>query len=143
MIQQGKKIFSFIITILSQYTGFSPRFMTFLFVGVLNTAFGYFLYVLFLFVGLHYAAAAFLSNIFGILFNFKTIGSFVFQNKNNRLIFKFFGVYAVCYVANITGLTLCKYFGLSNMYIAGAILVLPVALLGYCLNKNFVFTSAR
>lgn len=129
------------LDLLEHITGFSRQFIKFLFVGVLNTAFAYVMYAAFLFVGCHYALAALLSNILGILFNFKTIGGLVFGNKNNRLIFKFFGVYAVGYLANVGGLTLLNAAGLSNMYAAGLILTLPVALLTFWLNKTFVFNA--
>jgi hypothetical protein len=39
----------------------------------------------------------------GVLFNFKTTGSFVFFNKRNRLIFQFIMVYIIVYFANISG----------------------------------------
>lgn len=120
-------------------TGFSRQFIVFLLVGVLNTAFGYGVYALFIFLGLHYAAATFLSTVLGILFNFKTIGVIVFKSRNNRLLFRFFGVYGICYLINITCLKAMTLMGLSNMYLAGLILVLPLALLAFYLNKRFVF----
>ena len=116
-------------------------FVKFLFVGALNTLFGYSMYALFIFLGLHYSLAVFCSTVLGILFNFKTIGVIVFKNSDNRLIFKFFGVYALIYVLNVSGLTLLKTLGSGNMYINGLILVIPLALLSFLLNKKFVFSK--
>jgi putative flippase GtrA len=115
------------------------RFIRFLFVGALNTAFGYSLYAVFIFLGLHYSIAVFFSTILGILFNFKTIGILVFKNGNNRLIHRFFAVYAVNYILNVSFLKIFKTAGMENMYINGLILVLPLAVLSFILNKKFVF----
>ena len=64
-------------------------FVKFVLVGILNTAFGYLVFALLLFLGLHYTLAVILSTIAGVLFNFKTTGTLVFKNHNNKLIFKF------------------------------------------------------
>lgn len=113
-------------------------FLRFLVVGVLNTLFGYALYALFLFMGLHFTVAAFLATIIGILFNFKTTGVLVFKNKDNALVLKFFAVYGVVYCVNILFLAIFDSFSVSA-YLAGAILTLPMAILSYLLMKKFVF----
>jgi len=114
------------------------KLFRFFLVSGLNTVFGYGLFALLIYGGLHYPIALFISTIAGILFNFKTIGSLVFESKNNKLIFKFFGVYGITYLCNVAGLAFLKNLQL-NTYIAGAILVIPVGLLTYVLNKKFVF----
>lgn len=112
----------------------------FLIVGGINTIFGYSIYALFTFIGLHYAIAALLAQICGILFNFNTTGKIVFNNKNSRLFFRFAVVYAITYAANV--LALKGFFQINfNMYIAGAILVFPMSLLSFILNKSLVFTD--
>ncbi|MCL2335252.1 MAG: GtrA family protein [Endomicrobia bacterium] len=117
----------------------NKQFISFLFVGALNTVFGYSMYALFIFLGLKYPVAVLFSTILGVLFNFKTIGVLVFKNGDNRLILRFFAVYAIIYVLNVAGLALLKSAGSQNMYINGLILVLPLALLSFFLNKKFVF----
>lgn len=119
------------------------QFIKFLLVGVLNTAFGYAAYAFFLYVGLHYSLAALFGTILGILFNFKTTGVFVFKNHNNRLLGHFFLVYGFLYLINVSCLKLFTVFGFTNMYIAGLILMLPLAFLGFLLNKFFVFERKR
>jgi len=104
----------------------------------LNAIFGYGLFALLIFIGLAYPLALLLSTIGGILFNFKTIGTIVFKNHNNLLIFKFFGVYGITYLCNLGGLALLKSFEF-NVYWGGAILVMPIGLLAFMLNKTFVF----
>jgi putative flippase GtrA len=112
--------------------------LLFLLIGGINTLFGYSLYALLLYFHLHYALASLLATIGGVLFNFKSTGVIVFKNHNNRLLFKFIGVYCVTYLINVGCLKIFASFNV-NLYIAGAILILPVALIAFVLQKKFVF----
>lgn len=114
------------------------KFAKFLLVGVLNTLFGYGIYLLFLFLGCHYSVAAFMGTVLGVLFNFKTTGLLVFRNKNNKLIFNFVYVYVFGYIVNVLCLGIFNFFNI-NLYIAGGFLLLPMALLSFLLLKKFVF----
>lgn len=114
------------------------KLVRFFLVSGLNTVFGYGLFALLIFVGVAYPLASLISTIAGILFNFKTIGILVFKNHNNILIFKFFAVYGITYLCNLGGLALFKHFEVS-LYCGGAILLIPVGLLAFILNKIFVF----
>ncbi|MFH1968366.1 MAG: GtrA family protein [bacterium] len=116
------------------------QFICFLFIGGINTLFGYGFFSLFLFLGLHYSIAALFGTILGILFNFKTTGIFVFRSHNNLLIYKFFAVYVAIYFFNVVGLYLFDMVYI-RAYVAGAILILPMACLSFVLNKKFVFKS--
>lgn len=114
------------------------RFAKFLLVGAINSLFGYGCFALFLYAGLHYALALLLATICGVLFNFKSTGAFVFGSHDNRLIFRFIATYAVIYFINASGVGLFSNIGLTP-YVGGAILILPMAVLAYILNKRFVF----
>lgn len=114
------------------------QFIKFLFVGGLNTLFGYGIYALFLALGFDYAIAVFGGTLLSVLFNFKTTGMLVFKNKNNGLIFKFFGVYFFVYILNTLSLSVFNYFNF-NLYLAGFVLLFPMALVSYYLMKKFVF----
>lgn len=114
------------------------KFIKFLFVGGLNTAFGYGVFALFIFLKFHFAVASFLSTVLGILFNFKTTGTIVFKNNDNHLIFRFFGAYAIVYGLNVLGLKLFKMINF-DMYLAGFILIFPMAVVSFLLMKKFVF----
>ena len=116
----------------------TKQFIKFLMVGGINTLFGYGLFALFIFLGFHYAMASFLATVLGILFNFKTTGVLVFQNKDNRLLFRFFGVYGVVFVINVLMLKVLGEVGFG-MYLAGAVVIVPLAVLSFVLNKLFVF----
>lgn len=111
----------------------------FIFVGILNTIFGYSLFAFFIYLGLYYPIAVLLSTILGVLFNFKTIGRLVFDSNDNGLIFRFILVYAITYLLNIFFLWLLKKLGSENMYIDGFALLIPLAAVSFLLNKFFVF----
>lgn len=114
------------------------QYVKFLLVGVLNSLFGYGCFALFLYLGLHYSAALLLATVLGVLFNFKSTGALVFGSRNNRLIFRFAGSYFVIYTINVIGIKIFTAVGIEA-YIAGAILLLPMATLAFMINKWFVF----
>ena len=115
------------------------NFVRFILVGILNTIIGYGLFVLFIYLGLHYSLAVLLSTILGVLFNYKSIGKLVFNTHNNDRIYHFIGVYIFLYLLNVASLWGLSSIGLENMYVAGAILLAPLAIISYALNKSFVF----
>lgn len=116
----------------------AQRFVRFLLVGVLNTAFGYTCFALLHWAGLGDSLALFLATVAGVLFNFRTIGPLVFGSSDPRLLWRFVGVYAVIYTANVGALHLLEFLGVSAL--AGqAILALPVAAASFVLNRRFVF----
>ena len=117
----------------------SGRFIRFLAVGVLNTAFGYGVFVACLWLGMHYALAGAVSTVLGVLFNFKSMGGLVFRSKGNRNLPRFLAVYAVIYLVNLLALGVMLHFGIPE-WLGGLILLLPSAILSYVLNRQFVFT---
>jgi putative flippase GtrA len=119
-----KQIFRFIVT------------------GVINTIFGYSLYALFIYIGFKYHIALLFATILGILFNYKTIGKFVFNNKEKNTIIKFFIVYIIVFIINIV---LIKFFKLFNFndYLAGFIAVIPASTISFILNKYYVFKEIK
>jgi putative flippase GtrA len=114
------------------------KLIRFFLVGGLNTVFGYCIFALLLWVGFAYPWALLTGTVLAILFNFKTYGHLVFHTKSNRLLFRFIIVYGILYLFNYAGLRICLSAGL-NAYIGGAILAIPTGLLGFLLNKRFVF----
>ncbi len=115
------------------------QFVKFLFVGGLNTLFGYGVFSFFIWLGFNDVLAPLFSTIINVLFNFVTYGNLVFKNNNWRLIFRFFAVYSIVYVSNVIGLISFAKCGLENRYISGFILLFPLALLSFILNKKYVF----
>lgn len=115
------------------------RFIRFVLVGVLNTAFGYGVYCLMIWIGVPYWWATLISNVLGVLFNFKTIGVLVFENPNNRLFFRFVSCYILAYVLNVGIIYLHTHFAGLNDYWSGLIATPFVALFSFFYQKLFVF----
>jgi putative flippase GtrA len=118
------------------------KIVRFFLVSGLNTVFGYGLFALLIYVGLHYALVTFIATVITLLFNFKTTGLLVFKNKKNGLILKFVGVSGIRYVVTVLFLAIFKNYGI-NEYIGQAILIIPVGFLGYFLNHYFVFNKTN
>jgi putative flippase GtrA len=111
---------------------------------IINTLFGYFSFATLILIGLDYKLAALLATILGVLFNFQTTGRLVFGSKNNKLIFRFVLVYVVTFLLNLEVLRIVDAIDIgieqkTKMLIAGAILLLPMAVLSFVLMKLFVF----
>lgn len=115
-------------------------FVIYILVGILNTAVGYSLFAFFIFLKFSYPLAVLFGTILGALFNFRTIGKIVFKSNDNRLIYRFFAVYGITYLLNVAGLWLLKRVQ-PDMYLAGALLLLPMAVVSFVLHRNFVFTA--
>ena len=118
----------------------NQTFIKFIFIGIINTIFGYGIYLLFLLIGFNFVFAALLSTILGIFFNFFTTGRFVFKSTNNYLILKFVMVYIFIYLFTISGLSILYLYGFSYE-IGGALMLAPNALLSFFLNKRLVFNE--
>ena len=116
------------------------RFIRYLFVGFINTVFGYSLFALLIYLHLHYVLASLFATILGVLFNFKTIGRIVFKSCNNTFIKKFFAVYAFTYLLNIGGLSVFSLYHV-NMYVAGLMLMVLITPVSFLLNRSFVFKN--
>lgn len=120
------------------------RLFRFFFIGCINTLFTVSLITILLFIKLPYKMAVLIGTVIGVVFNFKTIGVFVFRNVSNLLFVKFVLVYIVTYLINITLITIIKKYGI-NSYFSVYISALPVAIITYILHKKFVYckTSFR
>ena len=114
------------------------KFMKFLFVGALNTAFGYSVYALFVTLHASHNIALTIQYILGVLWNFKTTGVIVFKNHDNSRIIRFFMSYVITYSINLVCLNFLVHFGLGK-YISQAVMVLPMAVLSFLIFKTFVF----
>jgi putative flippase GtrA len=134
-------------------------------VGLINTLFGYLLFIFLIWLNLHYWLALLISQIIGVLFNYKTTGYLVFENKSNKLIFYFFLVYGFMYLINVLEL---YFLDSSSLYenilslsfldfidnlplnqdkignaIGQAIVIIPNSVITFFLNKIFVFKDEK
>ncbi len=119
------------------------RFVKFLFVGGINTLFGYSMYALFVTLSFSPSNALLISYILGVFWNFKTTGGIVFRNKDNKLIFKFFISYVFTFSVNNFFLNFLMNDLHLNKYLAQLILVLPVAVLSFTIFKTFIFVDKK
>lgn len=118
-------------------------FIRFVLVGIVNTAFGVGLYCLFVYLGVSYHLSVLFSTILGVLFNFKTIGLFVFKNKDNKLLLRFMASYVIVYIVNIVVIHLFLCITTLGEYLAGIMATPIVAILSFFLQKKFVFISRK
>ena len=119
------------------------QFIRFVFVGALNTAFGFGVYCLMIWIGVPYWGATLISNVLGVLFNFKTIGILVFENSSNRLFFRFVSCYVLAYGLNVGIIYLLTHFAGLNDYWSGLIATPFVALFSFFYQKLFVFNQKK
>lgn len=116
------------------------QLVRFLAVGVLNTAFGYALFAVLTYAGMAYPLAIGLATIGGVLFNFQSIGRLVFSDASHSRFWRFVGVYCIVYLVNLGGVRLLLGSGL-NVYAANAIMLVPLSLLAFILNRQWVFNK--
>lgn len=120
---------------------FERKFVKYLFVGFMNTVFSYLVYAIVVTITSRATFSLAFSYIIGILFNFQTTGRIVFDNRDNKLIVKFFLSYLTTFFINRYSLdTLVNTMG-CDKYLSQALLVFPIALISFMLLKNFVFKS--
>ena len=117
----------------------SRQFLRFLVVGAVNTAFGYGVFALLVWLGLPYPAAIGLATAAGVAFNFQSTGRLVFGGAPLSRLARFAAVYGVVYLLNVLAVAGLLRLGL-NVYAANAVAVLPLALIAYMLQRTFVFT---
>ena len=129
--------------LLDTFYKIDSKFIRFIFVGILNTCFGVGVYCLLVWLGIPYWWATLISTILGVLFNFKTIGILVFENRDNRLIFRFVLCYVLAYFLNI-GVLYCfiHYVGLND-YWSGILATPFVAIFSFLFQKTFVYRKQK
>ncbi|WP_428644997.1 GtrA family protein [Roseibium sp.] len=114
------------------------QLIRFVLVGAINTAFGYAIYTLGLFVGLPYWLASLIALLLGIAMSFFTQGKFVFRTSLTGRLPVFVAMWAVIYLANILLIRILAAWG-ANYYLAGALALIPVVILSFSLNRLVVF----
>lgn len=126
---------------------FQLSFIKFLFVAGINTLFGFLIYALTVFILKQLFScsnvylAVVIATIIAVLFNFKTYGTLVFKTKDNSRIIRFFGVYLCTMSLQMLSLKLLSLAGITNPYIAGGVILLPMSLLSFLLMRRFVFNN--
>jgi putative flippase GtrA len=107
-------------------------------VGLLNTGWSYLLYVVFLYLGLNYWLASFLTIVLSVGFGFLTQGNLVFGGATRKALPRFILVWVVIYAVYLVVVSVAQHGGINN-YLGGLIATPLVALLSYILQRRFVF----
>jgi len=106
--------------------------------GIVNTAFGYGLYALFVALGLNMYLAQIIAHLLGMTFNYFTYSRHAFHDSDvskGRFILS----YAVNYLLGLAALWAASQV-IASPYLAGFVAVVVVSLINYLILKNWVFT---
>ena len=106
--------------------------------GIINTAFGYGLYALFVSLGLNMYLAQIVAHLLGMAFNYVTYSRHAFHDSDVSKA-RFVASYAVNYLLGLGALWAISQL-ISSPYLAGFIAVGIVSLINYFVLKNWVFT---
>ena len=123
------------------------RFIKFLIVGVLNTAFGVVVYEILLVLGMAPQGALALAYFIGIIWNYFTHGKLVFETEGFGKFPAYLGSYFIIYLVNSAGLYLMLNMGVSK-YLAQPILAVIMAiptffLISYVLTGRMPLFGAK
>ncbi len=113
-----------------------PPFLRFGLVGLVNAAFGYTMFALFVLSGIWPGVALVGATIAGVAFNFQTSRLLVFRSAGSGL--RFVAVYMVVLALNWLALRALQWCGLPDLG-SQAILTLPAAALSFAGQSIFVF----
>lgn len=117
------------------------RFVRFVLVGGLNTAFGYGLFVVALAILPTAFAALCTSTVLGVLFNFVTTGSYVFNSIDPRRLLSFALVYGLVFAYNAIGLAAFQLLSVGPR--VAALMLLPGAVaISYLCNSRYTFARS-
>jgi putative flippase GtrA len=118
------------------------RFIRFLVVGGLNTAFGYAVFTAIFLLTSERNLAVIIGNVVGAAFNYFTTGRLVFANKGLRAFLPFVLGYVLVLVVNLALVNLFVSFGLTTL-IAGLVALPFCVLVSYAYNSLVVFRTVR
>jgi putative flippase GtrA len=113
------------------------QFVKFLFVGLLNTLFGYAVFAALVYAGVPAMPALVLTYVVGVLFNFVTTGRLVFSGSRASLA-RFIAGYVVIYFFNLALFKTVEALGAGPL-VAQAVCLPVVAVFSFLLFKFQVF----
>ncbi len=108
--------------------------------GIVNTAFGYGLYALFVAVGLNMFVAQIIAHVLGMVFNYFTYSRYAFAGRQGSLQ-RFILSYALNYLLAVGFLWLASLI-FESPYLAGLVATLVVSIINFFLLRKLVFVSA-
>ncbi len=108
------------------------KFGRFVVVGLLNTAFGYSVYALLLWLGMSAQPALVIAFSIGVLWNYMTTARLVFRVSDNRRLPAYIVSYLVIYLANALALEAALAWG-ADPFLAQAVLTPFFAVISFIL----------
>jgi putative flippase GtrA len=114
--------------------------VTFVLVGVLNTAFGYGLYAAGLWFGLGYSVAALVALVVGIAFSYVTQGRFVFKALTWSNLPKYIAFWIAMWLINVGLISAILPALRNNAYLAGYLSSLVLIAPSYLMQRYWVFS---
>jgi putative flippase GtrA len=109
--------------------------------GIVNTAFGYGLYALFVAVGINMYLAQIIAHVLGVAFNYFTYSRHAFHDADVSKT-RFVLSYGVNYLLGLASLWSAAQV-IPSPYLAGLIAVIVVSLINYVILRHWVFTIRR
>ena len=107
-------------------------------VGIVNTAFGYGMYALFVAAGLNMYVAQILAHLLGVAFNYISYSRHVFRDASASKP-RFIASYALNYLLGLAALAAVSRV-VASPYLAGFLAVLFVSVVNYFVLRHAVFT---
>ena len=107
--------------------------------GVVNTAFGYGLYALFVAAGLNMYVAQIVAHLIGVAFNYVTYSRYAFADQSASKA-RFVLSYGVNYLLGLGALWTASQW-IASPYVAGLVAVLFVSLVNFFILKHWVFSA--
>lgn len=107
--------------------------------GAVNAAFGYSLYALLVWAGLHMYAAQLIAHVLGVAFNYFTYSRHVFRDAGPVKL-RFIASYVVNYAISAAFLALASLF-LHSPYAAGLASIIMTSMVNYVILKRLVFVA--
>lgn len=118
------------------------RFSRFLFVGLINSLFSYFVFSLLVILSLPVFVSLVVAAVAGIAFNFFTTGGIVFRNLSINRLPKFIISYVLILLLNYQCIELLDRI-IGSVIAAQAILCFPLAVISYFMMSIFVFNKKK
>lgn len=107
--------------------------------GLINIIFGYALFAILVWVGMHVFVAQAVGHVIGVLFNYVTYSRLAFAGYEASKI-NFATSYIANYLLSLAGLWVSLRV-IPSPYIAGAVSVLAVSIINYVILKRLVFRA--
>ncbi len=117
----------------------NKQFIKFLITGGINTLFSYVVFVIVFYLIQQKELTVTLTTIIAVSFNFQSYKHIVFKNSTNQKLIIFIGVYFFMYILALIHLWIFVDIYNYNVYIAQLFSLLYMPLLGFYLNRKYVY----